>query len=218
MFLRWALAAALPTALAAATTTSAASTTTLTNATTTASAVSFDTKSATILFGSISFGIAASVVGADCSQATYQMVCTNSDQCSNTETFFSTVTITEGPSTYAFTSTTSLPTFTASYVQDCSISNSSFAVCDESVVEGWNATSSTTYAQQTTYHGDQVVLGTFPITAGADVLASAYSSCEGVTGSKGAAVAVATGVVGAREVYKVLIAPVAAAAIAGMMV
>jgi len=67
----------------------------------------------------------------------------------------------------------------------------------------------TSTAAVITASGTDVVYGTFPITAGGSKLASATGSC---TASGNAAVP--SGVV---EVYKVLVAPVAVAAMAGYL-
>ncbi|TKA75438.1 hypothetical protein B0A55_04883 [Friedmanniomyces simplex] len=113
--------------------------------------------------------------------------------------------VTEGPTDYQISYATSTGGATGAYTESCSLSGSSYAVCVATLSLSADGTK-TAVSTTATASGSQLHYGQFPITAGADKLASATGSCM----ASGNA-AVPTGVM---EVYKVLVAPAAAALMA----
>ncbi|KAK5715341.1 hypothetical protein LTR17_016775 [Elasticomyces elasticus] len=169
--------------------------------TTLAQVSSASTAMATVLIGTVTSGLEASVVDADaCGGTTYAFTCTDSRECSAAPTF----SLTEGPTHHQFSYATSTAGATGSYAESCSLSGSSYAVCV--VTLSLSAPGTSTHTKTTvTASGTDLHYGQFPITAGAEKLATATGSCT----SSGNAAA-PTGV---QEVYKVLVAPAAAAVV-----
>ncbi|KXL48836.1 hypothetical protein M433DRAFT_376628 [Acidomyces richmondensis BFW] len=164
-----------------------------------------NTSSATILIGSLTTGFAASIVSADACDTTYQIVCTDSTVCNG---YSITADVTEGPTSYQFNYATSTNGASGSYTESCSLRGSTYAVCSQSITLSADGTSTAT-STTVTASGSDIHYGTFPITAGASKLASATGSCK----SSGNAAAPT----GMAEVYKVLVAPAAAAAVLGAL-
>ncbi|KAK1055191.1 hypothetical protein LTR12_015401 [Friedmanniomyces endolithicus] len=157
---------------------------------------------ATVLIGTLTTGLAASVVSASaCGDTTYVFECTDTLACSDLPPFSAT----EGPTHFMFSYTSSTGGAAAGVTQSCSLSGSSYAVCANTFSLSVDGTSSVTSAT-TTASGSQLQFAQVPITAGANMLATATGSCK-TSGSAAAPTDV-------MEVYKVLVVPAAAALVA----
>ncbi|KAI7214698.1 hypothetical protein KC333_g5875 [Hortaea werneckii] len=169
------------------------------------------TPTASILVATSAYttGFAASVVDADVCDTTYQVVCTDTLLCRG---YALTISATEGGGTYEASYETSTGGAAGNLYQTCSLgSASSEADCKVtlSLSAGGEQTATTTQEERT---GGEVIWAQYPITAGADKLAAATGSC---TASNNAAVPTGFAV---KDVYKVLVAPAAAVAAAGVMI
>ncbi|TKA32948.1 hypothetical protein B0A50_01174 [Salinomyces thailandicus] len=165
---------------------------------------------ATILAGTsaLTTGLVASVIGVDSCETTYQLICTDAEVCSSTS---QTITVTVGPTDFILASAVSTDGATGSGSESCSVdSAASSAVCRIGVSLSYDGTSTSTETTVTAT-GSQFVYGQYPITAGAEKLPSATGACSSATDNAAAPTGLAV-----RDVYKVLVAPAAAVAAAGI--
>ncbi|KAK3066932.1 hypothetical protein LTR53_016496 [Teratosphaeriaceae sp. CCFEE 6253] len=168
--------------------------------TTLATSAAGTTATATVLIGTITGGLAGSIVSADGCATTYAFSCTDSAECGAAPSF----SVTEGPTMYMFSYSTSTAGAKGTYAESCSLSGSSYAVCAATLSLSAQGTSTKT-STSTTLTGSQLHYGQFAITAGAEKLVRAGSCTQ--SGNAAAP----TGVL---EVYKVLVVPAAAAMVA----
>ncbi|KAK5114460.1 hypothetical protein LTR62_002395 [Meristemomyces frigidus] len=179
---------------------------TATGFTTSAPTPPHSTAFATVLaLGTLTTGLAGSVVSADpCGETTYALTCTDTDLCSGYDlTFYATA----GPTDYKITYATSTLGVTGSIAESCSLAGSplTLAVCAATVslsANGKNTQSKTT----STLSSAQITYVEWPITAGGSLLAGRTAACT--TTAKAAAPTAGL------EVYKVLVVPAAAVAVA----
>jgi hypothetical protein len=161
------------------------------------------TSSVTLLAGTLTTGLAASIVSAEPCHTTYAFVCTDGNLCA-TEGW--TYYLTAAASTFELHYTSSENGTAGTARETCSVQGSTYAVCSETVAyssSGGKSTASTTV----TASGTDVHFAEFPITAGAEKIASATEICR----SKNA--------LGGAEVVKVMVVPAAAIAalVAGVL-
>lgn len=199
--------------------------------TTTSASTSQDTPMATILAGTsaLTTGLVASVIGVDSCETTYQLICTDAEVCSSTSQTVRPrktpipdprfalltpplqITVTVGPTDFILASAVSTDGATGSGSESCSVdSAASSAVCRIGVSLSYDGTSTSTETTVTAT-GSQFVYGQYPITAGAEKLPSATGACSSATDNAAAPTGLAV-----RDVYKVLVAPAAAVAAAGI--
>ncbi|KAK3642045.1 hypothetical protein LTR56_010916 [Elasticomyces elasticus] len=162
---------------------------------------------ATVLAGTLTEGLAGSIIDANPCDTTYAFACTEGgDDCDGRDwTYY----LTKGLSTYQIEYTSSSQGTKGTAYEFCSMHGSFSAVCTETIRLSYNGTRSET-ATTITASGTDLTYGEFPITAGAHKLAKATGIC---TTSGNAAVAT-----GSVELLKVIVVPAAAVAMAaGMM-
>ncbi|KAK4555321.1 hypothetical protein LTR86_007618 [Recurvomyces mirabilis] len=178
----------------------------LTTSRTASASTEAETTVTLLALGSVTSGLAGSVVAATpCGETTYALTCTDTDVCDGYRLTFA---ATAGPTDYKITYDTSTAGATGSVAESCSLDGTTKAVCAATVslsAGGKHTQTKTT----STLTGTQISYAQYPMTAGANLLASGSASC---TVSSQAAAPTA-----ALDVYKVLVVPAAAAAVAAAM-
>ncbi|TKA69897.1 hypothetical protein B0A55_07529 [Friedmanniomyces simplex] len=164
------------------------------------------TATATILAGSITGGLAGSVVSANPCATTYAFACTDDDTCDGRTWTYS---LTKGLSTYEVQYSSSAQGTKGTAHEVCQMHGSYYAVCTETIRLSYDGTK-TAMVTTMTASGTELTYGQFPITAGVEKVAQVTGVC---TASGNAAVGRET-----VEVLKVLMLPVAAAVAARMVV
>ncbi|EME46083.1 hypothetical protein DOTSEDRAFT_148002 [Dothistroma septosporum NZE10] len=166
------------------------------------------------LIGSLTSGFAASVVNANACDTTLAMQCTGDSYACSIASDVE-IMVTQNPSEYEFAYTTSTLGGQVTLSESCALKgpsgSASQLICHASyrVSAGGQQTGSSTV--QTLTNSDDFNYGQIPITAGAEKLPSAGSSCT-VTNQEAAA----TAVTGVSDVYKILV-PVAAGLVGAMI-